>query len=312
MKFTSRLVRLFIHQYKIKLFCLFSALFFWFYITLESQFEYTAAVPLRVVNPPAGWMLLEPLPSSVSVIFKGSGRSFVSFRFSEKTLDVDMRNIRNNSRIPLTADMIKNLPSGVRVMSILSPEEITVRWDRLAEKTVPVVPRIEAIPEDGYTQVGEIRLDPDSIRILGPESILDSISSVQTEARVLKGLIKEIQDKVPLEPLSGEVLHFSDRSVRFLADVQRIGERWMRDIPVRAVNAPEGSQAAVVPASLSIKLQGGADLLSRIKPEDILATVNFAERNRYPGKKLPALIRIPRDVTFSEVDPRYFELSVKP
>jgi hypothetical protein len=312
MKFTARLVRLFIHQYKIKLFCLFSALFFWFYITLESQFEYTATVRLRVVNPPAGWMLLEPLPSGVSVIFKGTGRSFVSFRFRERMLDVDMRNIRNNARIPLTVDMIKNLPSGVRVMSILSPEEITVRWDRLAEKMVPVVPRIEAIPEDGYTLVGEIRLEPDSIRIFGPESILDSISSVQTEARVLKGLIKEIQDKVPLEPVSGEVLRFSARSVRFQTDVQRIGERWMRGIPVRAVNVPEGSHAAVVPASLSIKLQGGADLLSRIKPEDIQATVNFAERNRYPGKQLPALIRIPRDVTFSEVDPRYFQLAVKP
>jgi YbbR domain-containing protein len=312
MKFTARLVRLFIHQYKIKLFCLVSALFFWFYITLESQFEYTASVPLRVVNPPDGWMLLEPLPSSVSVLFKGSGRSYVSFRFGERMLDVDMRNIRNNARIPLTADMIKNLPSGVRVMSVLSPEEITVRWDRLAEKKVPVVPRIEAIPEDGYTLVGEIRLDPDSILIVGPQSILDSISAVQTEARVLTGLIREIQDKVPLEPVSGGVLHFSERSVRFQTDVQRIGERWMRGIPVRPVNVPEGSQAAVVPSSLSIKLQGGADLLSRIKPEDIQATIDYSERSRYQGKQLPALIRIPRDVTFSEVDPRYFQLAVKP
>jgi YbbR domain-containing protein len=312
MKFTNLLYRLFIHQYKIKLFCLISALFFWFYISLESQFEYTAAVHLRVVNPPEGWMLLEPLPPSVMVAFRGSGRSFVSFRFRERILDVDMRNIRNNARIPLTADMIKNLPTGVRVMSVLSPEEITVRWDRLAEKRVPVVSRIELTPADGYTLVGDVRLEPDSIRIIGPQSIIDSISAVQTEKRILQGLIQEVEDKVPLEPVPDEVLHFSSRTVRFKTDVQRIGERWMRGIAVRAVNVPEGIQATAVPSALSLKIQGGADLLAQIKPEDIQATVNFADRDRYSGKRLPALIRIPKDVAFSEVEPRYFELTVKP
>ena len=70
MKFTALLYRLFIHQYKIKLFCLLSALFFWFYISLDSQFEYTADVPLRVINPPEGWMLLEPLPPKVNVLLR--------------------------------------------------------------------------------------------------------------------------------------------------------------------------------------------------------------------------------------------------
>jgi YbbR domain-containing protein len=313
MKFTAFLYRLFIHQYKIKLFCLLSALFFWFYISLDSQFEYTADVPLRVINPPEGWMLLQPLPPSVTVLFRGSGRSFASFRFREKILEVEMRNTRNNASVPLTGDMIKNLPQGVRVVSIVSPEQVTVRWDRLAEKHVPVLPRIELIPADGYTLVGDIRIEPDTIRLAGPQSIIDSISAVQTERRRFEGLIKEIQDKVPLESGSpGIVLKFSARTVRFEADVQRIGERWMKGIPVSVVNVPEGSQAAVTPGTLSLKIQGGADLLAQMQPEDILATVNFSDLRRRSGKRLPALIRTPKDVSFFEVEPAYFELTVKP
>jgi hypothetical protein len=313
MKFTALLYRLFIHQYKIKLFCLLSALFFWFYISLDSQFEYTADVPLRVINPPEGWMLLEPLPPRVNVLFKGSGRSFASFRFRERILEVEMRNTRNNVRVPLTADMIKNLPPGVRVMSILSPEQVTVRWDRLAEKRVRVISRIELTPADGYTLVGDIRIEPDTIKISGPQSIIDSISTVQTEKRRLEGLIKEIQDKVPLEPGSpGNVLRFSARTVRFQADVQRIGERWMKGIPVSVVNVPEGTQAAVTPRTLSLRIQGGADLLAQMQPEDILVTVKFSELQGRSGKRLSALIRTPKDVSFSEVEPRYFELTVKP
>jgi YbbR domain-containing protein len=313
MKFTAILYRLFIHQYKIKLFCLFSALFFWFYISLDSQYEYAADVPLRVINPPEGWMLLEPLPPMVNVLFRGTGRSFVSFRFRERILEVEMRNTRNNVRMPLTADMIKNLPPGVRVVSILSPELVTVRWDRLAEKRVPVLSRIELTPADGYTLVGDVRIEPDSIQITGPQSIIDSISTVQTENRRLEGLIKEIQDKVPIEPgFSDKMLRFSVKTVRFLANVERIGERWMKGIPVNVVNVPEKIQAVVTPSTLSLKIQGGADLLARMQPEDVVATVNFSDLRRRHGNRLPALIRTPKDVSFSEVEPRYFELTAKP
>jgi hypothetical protein len=41
-------------------------------------------------------------------------------------------------------------------------------------------------------------------------------------------------------------------------------------------------------------------------------TVKFSDLQRRSGKRLPALIRTPKDVSFSEVDPRYFELTVKP
>jgi YbbR domain-containing protein len=313
MKLTAFLYRLFIHQYKIKLFCLISALFFWFYISLDSQFEYTANVPLRVINPPEGWMLLEPLPPSVNVLFRGTGRSFVSFRFRERILEVEMRNTRNNVRVPLTADMIKNLPPGVRVVSILSPEQVTARWDRLAEKRVPVLSRIDMTPADGYTLVGDVRIEPDSIVITGPQSIIDSISTVQTVRRRFEGLIKEIEDKVPIEyGVSDKLLRFSVRAVRFQADVQRIGERWMKGIPVNLVNVPEKTRAEVIPGTLSLKIQGGADLLAQLQPEDIVATVDFSDFRHRSGKRLAALIRIPRDVSFSDVEPRYFELTVKP
>ena len=76
-----------------------------------------------------------------------------------------MRNTRNNVRLPLTADMIKNLPTDVRVMSVLSPDQVMVRWDRLAEKRVPVLSRIELIPADGYTLVGDVRIEPDTVQI---------------------------------------------------------------------------------------------------------------------------------------------------
>jgi YbbR domain-containing protein len=310
MKPTIFLYRIFVHHYKIKLFCLISALFFWFYIAIESQFEYTTDVSLRLINQPQGWILMEPLPRAVKVRFKGTGRSYISFRFRDRKLEVDVRNVQNNTRIPLVADMVKDLPPGVRVLAVSEPEAITVRWDRLAEKKVPVLPLLELVPADGYTVVGDVQLEPDSVLITGPQSMADSIFDVRTESRNYAGLNREFGDKLQLVLVLTDVLKYSAKIVKFRIEVQRIGERVIDAVPIRAIHVPEGVHASVFPPTLSLKLQGGVDVLAQLKKEDVSATVDYQNLNRYSSKRIPAMIQIPKDAAFTEVEPKYFELVV--
>jgi YbbR domain-containing protein len=310
MKIANILYRVFVYQYKIKLFCLFSALFFWFYISIESQFEYTTDVPLTLVNPPQGWILLDPLPQSAKVRFKGAGRSYFSYRFHDRKLEVDLRKVNNNTRIPLTADMVKDLPANVRVLAVLEPEAIKVQWDRLIKKKVPVLTRLDLAPADGYVQVGDIQLEPDSVTVTGPQSVADSIYEVSTESRTYSGLIKEIGDKLPLVPVSEDMLKYSAKIVKFRADIQKIGERTLEAVPVLAIHVPEGEHVSVRPSMLSIKLQGGVDVLAQLKKEDVSVTVDYRNLGRYPDRRIPAMIQMPKDVTFIEVEPKIFELAV--
>lgn len=308
----SSFTRFFIHNYKIKLFCLLSALFFWFYISLENAYEFTVDVPVRVEHAPPGWILLHPLPSQVRVLFKGTGRQFVSYRFRERRLELDLRKVPNNTAVRLDPDMIKDLPSGIRVISILQPETVDVKWDRLAERRVPVRSRLEFIPADGFTLVGDVRFDPDTVRISGPQSVVDSTQEVWTEAQSFTGLIKEVRDRAPLVLDPETRMRVSSGSVRFSVDVQRIGERTLDGIPVTVANGPEGRRLAVTPAVLSLKVQGGVGLLSGLTSGDIQAVVDYRARERYGSKRLPARIQIPRDITFSEVSPQYFEVTELP
>ncbi|MDM7926179.1 MAG: CdaR family protein [bacterium] len=308
----SPLTRFFVHNYKIKLFCLLSALFFWFYISLENAYEFTVDVPVRVEHAPPGWILLHPLPAEVRVLFKGTGRQFVSYRFRERRLELDLRKVPNNTAVRLDPDMIKDLPAGIRVLSILQPETVDVKWDRLAERRVPVRSRLEFLPADGFTAVGDVRFDPDTVLISGPQSVVDSTQEVWTEARSFAGLVKEVRDRVPLavDPLTR--VRVSSGSVRFAADVQRIGERMIEGIPVTVINGPEDRRLTVTPATLALRVQGGVGLLGGLTSGDIQAIVDYRARERYGPKRLPARILIPRDVTFSEVIPQYFEVSEQP
>jgi YbbR domain-containing protein len=312
MKSANRFTRIFAHNYMIKLFCLLSALFFWFYVTLESQFDYSTDVPLSITNAPEGWILLKPLPATVKVRFRGTGRSYVSFRFQERLIELDLWQVKNNTSVSLSPDMVKNLPMGVRALSVLDPESVVVHWDRFVERRVPVLPGLALEPAEGFTLVGDLALDPDSVMVSGPQSVVDTMAGVRTETRSYRGLVKDLKEKVPLVPDSSGAFRVSEPAVRFRVAVQRLGEKEILGVRVVAVNAPEGALVTVSPETLNLGVQGGVDVLARLTPADIQATVDVRALGKYPAGRVPAMLRIPPDVTFSSVEPQVFEVRVRP
>ncbi|MFH1942682.1 MAG: hypothetical protein ABIL68_11340 [bacterium] len=311
-------VRFFKHRqlfanFKVKLFSLLSALFLWFYVVTDDEYEHILSVPLALQNKPEGWILTEPIPLEASVLFRGTGKDLMSFRHRDKRIDVDLLNATQTTTFPISVDMIKGIPASMSLMPlrIVQPETVSVRLDLFTEKIVPVRPDLAFIPMDGYTQVGDVILEPDSIIISGPKSFVDPISEVYTVGKEYRGLLKEIGGKVSLTPPTLETLVYSTDEIRFHADIQRIGERTLSGIVVRVTDVPQGMTVTIVPSTVSLKLQGGVNILSALKKEDVDATIDFRARYRYRGKRIPARIKVPPGITFSEAKPADFELVVE-
>lgn len=313
MKINFFLHRRWLQNYKVKLFSLLSAFFLWFYVITDNYFEYTVDVPLRIINKPIGKILTKPLPQKVKVLFRGLGKSFLSFRYRNKRIELDLHQVKEVSTFSLNLDMIKGIPAGMPVtpLRIVEPESITVRLDRSIEKKVAIHLDIQMVPTDGYTQIGDISFEPDSLILSGPESMVNAVSEVFTEKKVYRNVIKEIRGKVSIVPPSLKILNYSQNTVRFKADIQRIGERIITEIPVNVYNIPQGIKVSAVPSTLSLKLQGGVKVLSKLKREEIFATIDFKSRHRYRRKGIPATIELPKDISFSDVKPKFFELVVE-
>jgi len=310
--------RLYFHQRwfynsKAKIFSLLTALFLWFYVVTDNQFDHTVDIPLKIVNMPKGWILTHPVPSKVKVLFRGSGKNLLSLTYRDKFIELNLRQSPRTRRLPITVNMIKGIPSGNTIIPIrvIEPESVTVRLDRFVVRKVPIRPEIQLVTLDGYTQVGSLVLQPDSVIVSGPRSLVSAISEIPTEKREYKNVLKEIQGKISLRPPEVPTLHYSFNSVQFRADVQRIGERVFKDIPIKVTHVPSNLKVSVLPSTLSIKLQGGVKLLARLKKENIVATIDFRSRYRYKGGKIPAMISLPEGINFSDVKPQFFELVVE-
>jgi YbbR domain-containing protein len=196
-------------------------------------------------------------------------------------------------------------------MRIVEPESIRIDLDRFVARKVPVESKIVMVPMDGYIQVGETNILPDSLVVTGPRSLVNTINKIETEEKTYRNLVKPIHGTIPMVPPQWETVKYALHQVKFQTDIQRIGERTISDIRVQVIRLPKSMKATVVPSTLSLKLQGGVKLLSKIEKEDISAIIDFRTRNRYGSKKIPAIIKLPPEISLSEVRPEFFELVVE-
>ena len=302
-----------LNNYKVKIFSLLSALFLWFYVVTDNRFNHTIQVPLHLTNRPQGWILQEPIPSRIKVQFRGSGKDLLNFLYRDKRIELDLRQMRREKIFVITTDMIRGIPLGMAVtpQRIVGPDSVMVRLDRLAEKNVVIRSRIAIVPADGYIQVGNVSFEPDSILVSGPESYVNQITEAVTDSQEFRSVIKRIEDKIPLAHPAWETVTYGLSRVRFKADIQRIGERTITEIPVTVTSVPRGIRVIVVPSTLSLRVQGGVNILSELERDDIVATIDYRRRYQYTGKRIPAKIDVPEGITFSDVRPEYFELIVE-
>ncbi|MFA6292734.1 MAG: CdaR family protein [Victivallales bacterium] len=84
---------------------------------------------------------------------------------------------------PVTFKLIRTAsiskPFGINITKI-SPESLVLHFDRTSTKEVPVIARFTGMTSEDYA-CGEVKLVPDKAVISGPESVMNTISRVQTE-----------------------------------------------------------------------------------------------------------------------------------
>jgi YbbR domain-containing protein len=128
-------------------------------------------------------VLLTQLPSRVRVTVRGP-RALLD----ELSTNVD----------PVTLDLTKSpervdfknldykLPTGVKVLPDVGPPPLKLRWDVNITKRVPVEPTWTALPEG--LVVRNLSVDPSTVAVTGPKSILDVMQRLRTMGLNLSNL----------------------------------------------------------------------------------------------------------------------------
>ncbi|MBC7185652.1 MAG: hypothetical protein H5U38_01315 [Calditrichaeota bacterium] len=287
------------------------ALLLWLYVKTEGYYDWVFEAPVRVEGVTPGLILANDPPQVAKVRLRGQGRAFIALRIGgDLAVVVDANRGRGSHRIAIGVDNVSLPHYGHKVegVEVLSPREVVLVLEPKVQRTVAVESRLEVQPLNGYTVVGGIHVEPESVVVSGPASLLHEVGSWPTERRELSRVSRDVRIRLPLEQPRNDKLTLSRREVLAVADVQKLMERVLHDIPVQARNVPAGYKAFVVPPKLSLTLEGGVDLLTKITADQIVAYVEWRQPPSAQQIDLPAVIETPEGVTWRDVTPQRFKV----
>jgi diadenylate cyclase len=180
-----------------KLFSVAVATSFWW--AVSGQTEVATAVPaaVRYRNVPSDLELSGDHIERLFLKVRGPATRLAASSLAQTTLVLDLGNALKPGEQTFTITQENlTLPPGVSLVRVV-PSQVRVRLERRSTKDVTVEVRFAGPPPKGYRVAGQ-SVEPAKVRIIGPESRLDQITSLQTDPVDLSAELANAEFRVPV------------------------------------------------------------------------------------------------------------------
>lgn len=283
----------------------------WVGIALSDEYYSIYKLPIEVIDLPAGYTVGSDLPQTITVRLKADGWKLMSFELgSSKYFYVSVKGDSGIVSASLVANVENNpwLATGINILDI-SPKNIRIIVEPLAEKKLSVIPQLNLDFKDGYNLATKVSIEPDSVLVKGPSSLIKSMNEYKTKEITLKKLDQKITLTSELEILRG--FETFPKVVEITLDVQRIVENTVEDIPVNVINKPANIEIVLIPNTIDCTFRGGVNILGKVTADNIIATVDYYKViNDTLGFIKPEL-QLPVDITLLSVKPDRLKYVIK-
>ena len=178
----------------------------WYLLTGERReriSERSYRIPLSIVNIPRGTLIVSPLPDAVDVRVRGAFTPLRQLDPGKLEAVIDLQGATpGEKRYPLDNEDI-NVPRDIEVIAI-SPPEIRVVLDAVADRTLPIVADVIGEPAAG-SQVEEVLVEPRQARVVGPQKTLARMAQIRTEPISVDNQSASFQVSATLAPQAAGV-----------------------------------------------------------------------------------------------------------
>lgn len=271
----------------------------WLSLTLGEQRTVTVRLPIQVVNVPADQALTEVPPSTARVQMRGDGMELIRLLYDPPTITVDGSAGRVNLEEAIDLQQVAN----VRVENLM-PRSIEIHTEPRTERRVPVVSRVDVELASAHELIEEPRLRPDSIQVVGAQSIVDSLSAWPTESTAVKDLQDTVQVEVSLaDTLDGLVQRKVDR-VTFVARAGRFAEA-TKKVKVQVTGVPSDQDlVALEPSTIRIRYRVLFDqLFESQRSSEFFSTVSYSQIRSDTTGYVEPRIHVPSDLLIRDPEP---------
>ena len=249
----------------------------WGTISLSGEFYSNIEVPLKIVDLPNGYTVGTHLPSKVSLKLKGEGWKLLSVNIGKDVMyDVSVKKQSGEKELKLIDHIADNrwIISDLEVIDI-TPVKIDCMIEKKIKRKLPVSADLNLDFKAGFGLASPIIIEPDSVYVTGPGSVLSKIESVKTNLVKLSSLDKRTIKNISFSSLTGS--SFDTKFVSITFDVQRIVDNQFNDINIEVLDVPPDRDVVLLPNKIGCSVRGGIDVLGKLDSKDFKSFVYYRD-----------------------------------
>ena len=166
------------------------ALVLWIVVAREPELATSISLPLLLRNVPDDLDISSDVLERVHVEVRGPSGRLVPENLSQAAVVLDLAGVQPGERtFTIYPRNVRQLPIGVAFYRAV-PSQVSLRFERLIFRDLPIEPAYLKGPPDGYGVV-KYSFTPSKLRVRGPENRVQKLNHITSDPIDLSGVVSQ-------------------------------------------------------------------------------------------------------------------------
>jgi len=254
---------------------------FWLLMALNETYEREFQVPVRLNGVPRDVVITTAMADTVRVTIRDKGFTLAAYMYGDglQPLTVNYKTYtakdNGHAQIP-QLDIQKQLNQqlfGSSKITSIKPEKLEFYYNHGISKKVPVriIGRIVA---GTNRYIAQMLVSPNRVEVFASKPLFDSIRFVNTETLRILNVEDTVVRTVKLKTIKGAKIVPEEVQLTVTPDI--LTEESV-EVPIVAVNMPEGKVLRTFPSRVKVRFVTGANEFRSIRAEDFRVEADYQE-----------------------------------
>ena len=249
------------------------AIILWIIANFEQDIEKNIEIDIQYNDLSPDLIIKSAPPESLNLRIRGSRTKLSILKTENYSYPISLNKVASGvSKFNIRTEQIR-IP-GVNIIG-LSPSEIKLEIDHLITKKVKINPKI-GLPDIGFNVVGTPKVQPSSVKISGPKSILSELQFINTDEVKIEGEQTNFTSEVPLKTNSPLLKILSDDEVvKITINIQEtIIEKEFKELGLNIIDIENMNYKILGKQSVDLLFEGPYSKIKELSSEDIKVTAS--------------------------------------
>ncbi len=287
----------------------------WVVTQFSKDYTEVLEMPIVYTNLPKDKILVGDTPKTLDIRIRDRGFYIAWNRMFPQEIIIDISDAREEGK-SLVYDLELQKTAILSQLDleyenvVFLQKNIKISFEQLTIKKVAVIASIDLSFAVGYSALKEIELQPDSIRVSGAASIMDTLKTIKTKPLKIKNISNDIKGKVKLETSNLKQVSLYQNEVNYSIRTEKFTEGKV-EIPIKLLNVPEGTNVVIFPKNVVIYYQVSLKDFEKIDSSSFLVAVDFKNAKDSDGFLIAQILEEPKQVNNIRLNEKKIQFVIK-